>query len=97
MRWLEPRRREAKEVLRRGIDRGELPPGIDQEALIDALYGPLYFRLLFGHQRLTTKLSDRVVEMVLLRCDPPLPCHPDLTISRSREKLARRGIYKNKS
>lgn len=64
LRWLEPRRREAKEVLRRGIDRGELPPGIDQEALIDALYGPLYFRLLFGHQRLTTKLSDRVVEMV---------------------------------
>ena len=97
LRWLEPRRREAKEVLQRGIDRGELAPGIDQEALIDALYGPLYFRLLFGHQRLTTKLSDRVVEMVLLRCDPPLPCHPDLTISRSREKLARRGIYKNKS
>ena len=97
LRWLEPRRREAKEVLQRGIDRGELAPGIDQEALIDALYGPLYFRLLFGHQRLTTKLSDRVVEMVLLRCDPPLPCHPDLTISRSREKLARGGIYKNKS
>jgi hypothetical protein len=66
-RWLEPRRREAKEVLQRGIDRGELPPGIDQEALIDALYGPLYFRLLFSHQRLTTKLSDRVVEMVFGR------------------------------
>jgi Tetracyclin repressor-like, C-terminal domain len=48
LRWLEPRRREAKEVLRRGIDRGEPPPGIDQEALIDALYRPLYFRLLFG-------------------------------------------------
>jgi hypothetical protein len=61
-----------------------------KEALIDALYGPLYFRLLFGHQRLKTKLSDRVVEMILLRCDPPLPCHPDSTISHSREKLARR-------
>lgn len=63
-RWLEPSRMEAKKVLQRGIDRGELPPGIDQEALIDALYGHLYFRLLFGSQRLTTKLSDCVVEIV---------------------------------
>jgi len=63
-RWLEPRRMETKRALQRGIDRGELPPEFDLDALVDALYGPLYFRLLFGHQRLTTKLLDCVVEMV---------------------------------
>ncbi|HCS56436.1 MAG TPA: TetR family transcriptional regulator [Gordonia polyisoprenivorans] len=34
------------DVIQRGIDRGELPPRLDVTALIEALAGPLYFRVL---------------------------------------------------
>jgi AcrR family transcriptional regulator len=47
--YLKPRREAAKAVLQRGIDRGEFLPGLDLETLVDALYGPLIYRMLTGH------------------------------------------------
>jgi AcrR family transcriptional regulator len=41
-----PRRKEAKMILQAGIDRGELRPDIDLEVALDALYGPIYYRML---------------------------------------------------
>ena len=52
-RWLSPRRGLSREIVRRGIERGELRPGLDPDVVIDALYGPLYHRLLlpYGERR----------------------------------------------
>jgi len=64
-RFVEPRRDEARAVLRRAIERGEIPAGTRTEVALDLLYGPLYHRLLHGHQPLTDKFARQVVDYVL--------------------------------
>jgi len=51
--YLTPRRNATKAVLRRGIETGEIRPDVDLEILIDALYAPIFHRLLLEHQPLT--------------------------------------------
>ena len=51
-RFLDRRRREAAEVLQRGIDQGEFRRDIDLDQAIDLIWGPVYFRLLLEHQPL---------------------------------------------
>jgi AcrR family transcriptional regulator len=64
-RWLAPRRAKAMEVLRAGIERGEIRPGIDLPAVLDELYAPVYYRLLFGHGPLDDELAATVVQALL--------------------------------
>jgi hypothetical protein len=47
------RRRLYATLLNRAIARGELPPEMDQELLLDLLLGPLWFRLLLSGVRIT--------------------------------------------
>lgn len=63
-RWLRPRRAEGTDAVRRGIARGELPEDLDIEFLFDALYGPLYLRLLFEHQPISTAFVRDLVTTV---------------------------------
>ncbi|HEU5416305.1 MAG TPA: TetR/AcrR family transcriptional regulator [Streptosporangiaceae bacterium] len=56
-RWLAPRRAVAQEVLRAGIERGELRADIDIEAVLDELFAPVYYRLFFGHGPLAEDLA----------------------------------------
>jgi len=60
--WVLPRR----EFARRGLEKyaGELRPGVDLGVVLDQIYGPLYYRLLIGHETLTTKLADQITELV---------------------------------
>jgi AcrR family transcriptional regulator len=51
----------ASELIRRGIDRGELPAGTDPELLI----APLYLRLLVLDRPLDPAYAQRVVDLVL--------------------------------
>jgi AcrR family transcriptional regulator len=44
--YARPRRNEAKVILRLGVERGELRPDIDFDVALDALYGPVYYRML---------------------------------------------------
>jgi AcrR family transcriptional regulator len=64
-RWIDARRAEAKEVIKRGVERGELRKDVDAEVMVDALYGPIYFRLLGGHAPLTLKYADALVNLVM--------------------------------
>ena len=48
-RYMVPRRLAARQLLERGMARGEFRPGLDIEGICDALYGFFYLRLLFGH------------------------------------------------
>ncbi len=40
-------------------------PDRDPELLIDLIYGPIYYRLLVGHQPLDTCFGDALVDSVL--------------------------------
>lgn len=63
-RWLALRRAEGRAAIERGIERGELPHGVEPDFVLDALYSPLYFRLLVGHQKLSVELVDAQVDLV---------------------------------
>jgi AcrR family transcriptional regulator len=59
------RRRLYSTMLNRAIARGELPPEVDQELLLDLLLGPLWFRLLLSGAPITAQSARSVVELVL--------------------------------
>jgi AcrR family transcriptional regulator len=47
-RYLDPQRRSEREILKRGIDSGELSAELDIDAVLDALCGPILYRALTG-------------------------------------------------
>lgn len=61
--WHRPRRRVAAEVLRRGIETGEVRADLDVEAAIDLLFAPIYHRLLVDHAPLGPQLVDQLLEL----------------------------------
>ncbi len=64
-RFLWPRRRQAYLTLKRGIERGELPPDSDLDLILDCLYGPIYMRFLIRHDKLDESFADEICELVL--------------------------------
>jgi AcrR family transcriptional regulator len=64
-RWLAPRRAVAMEILRIGMARGELRPGVDTAVASDQLFAPIYHRLIFGHEPLADDLAGRLVDQVM--------------------------------
>jgi AcrR family transcriptional regulator len=64
-RFMMPRRAEAYGALERGIERGELPRGLDMDLTLDALYGAVYIRFLVRHDSLSPEFIDGLVPMVL--------------------------------
>src|SRR6185369_14632750 len=61
--WLEPRRKEARVIVQRAQERGELRSDIPADTILDILYAPLYFRLLIGHASVDLTLVDAVFAM----------------------------------
>ena len=70
-RFMLPRRREAMEILERGIRRGELPAQADLTILLDSLYGPVYFRFLMRHEALTDEFIDGLCRQVMQGATAP--------------------------
>jgi len=71
-RFLWPRRRQAYQTLQRGIDRGELPAGIDMDLILDSLYGPIYMRFLIRHDELNETFADALCGLVLRGVERPV-------------------------
>jgi AcrR family transcriptional regulator len=65
-RFVEPRREPARALLRRAIERGEIPADAKIEVALDLLYGPLYHRLLHGHAPLSDRFVQDVVDAALV-------------------------------
>ena len=63
--WLMPRRKAASEVFKKGVELGELRSDVDVEVAIDALYSPLFYRLLLKHSPLTQDFVDELVDVVM--------------------------------
>jgi AcrR family transcriptional regulator len=53
-----------QELLRRGIERGELRADLDTELAIDLLLGPIFYRLLISGEPLTPAFIDQLVVAV---------------------------------
>ncbi|PMS32693.1 transcriptional regulator [Trinickia symbiotica] len=71
--YVRQRRQAVREVLQRGIDAGEFRADIDFEAAIDALYGPVFYRLLVGHGTLDKTWTKDVADIVLAGLKPQAP------------------------
>jgi AcrR family transcriptional regulator len=63
--FLAPRRTALREVLERGVRRGELRPDIDRELALDVLGGPLFYRLLITGGPLDESLAEGTVDVML--------------------------------
>ena len=63
--WLQPRRDATAEVLRRAVDRSQIRPDVDIPTVMDALYAPLYWRLMMRHQPLDDDLAGELVRNTL--------------------------------
>jgi AcrR family transcriptional regulator len=63
--FLAARRTEAVQILQRGVRRGELRGEVFSEVAVDALYGPLYFRLLIEHGTLSPDYVDALCDLVM--------------------------------
>ena len=64
-RVLEPMRAQHRIMLRRAIERGEIPASTDTDVALDLLYGAAYHRLLQGHRPLSDAFTRRVVEVIV--------------------------------
>ena len=62
--WVEPRRVEARKLLRQAIEKGEIRAGLGPDLILDLLYGPLYLRLLLKHAALDEKFVNTVFDIV---------------------------------
>jgi AcrR family transcriptional regulator len=69
-RFLRPRRQEAYKTLRRAIERGELPDGLDLDVVLDTLYGAIYMRFLIRHDELSEDYVREVCRLVLAGASP---------------------------
>jgi AcrR family transcriptional regulator len=63
--WVMVRRRETRAVIERGMASGELRADLDVEVVMDALYGPIYFRMLARHLPLDDAFADTLADHVL--------------------------------
>jgi len=68
--FLAARRAALAEVLRRGIDRGDLRRDLDVEFALDLLGGPLFYRLLITGGPIDDRLAQNVVELMVLGLAP---------------------------
>jgi len=61
---VDPRRRQIKAVIERGIERGDLRPDTDPRIVQELLIGTIYYRLLFSGPPLDRKLGTRIVDAI---------------------------------
>ncbi|MCU1260853.1 MAG: Transcriptional regulator, TetR family [Bryobacterales bacterium] len=63
--WIAKRRASAKAIIADAILAGELPNDVNADALLDTLYGGLYYWLLIDHEVLTEAYVDSLFATVL--------------------------------
>ena len=82
-RFLRPRRQEAYHTLRRGIERGELPRGLDLDLVLDILYGAIYMRFIIRHNVLSADYVREVCRLVLAGAARTFETPDDLSVGSS--------------
>jgi AcrR family transcriptional regulator len=64
-RFLKPRRDATRKVLDRAMKRGEIDHTLDQEVVLDLIFGPMVFRLMASHGPLNKTEADTMISIVL--------------------------------
>jgi AcrR family transcriptional regulator len=62
---IRPRRSVVTQILRRAADRGELPPDLDAELLLDVYAGAVFYRVLVSGEPVTDLLAEQLVSLLL--------------------------------
>ncbi|CAN7270744.1 TetR-like C-terminal domain-containing protein [Rhizobium sp. LjRoot98] len=57
-------------ILEQALARGEISQPPDLEALLDMIYGPVFFRLLVGHRPVSREFGDAIITTALLAVAP---------------------------
>jgi AcrR family transcriptional regulator len=73
---IRPRRSAVVEVLLRAAARGDLPPDVDTELLLDVYAGAVFYRVLVSGEPVTDLLAEQLVGL-LLDGKPPVRPRPD--------------------
>ena len=60
-RFWAPRRQLSHDRLTRGIEVGQIRADLDHEIVLDAIYGPLWTRLIIGHLKMSPADATRIV------------------------------------
>ena len=68
--FLEPRRLSAMRTLQRARDAGEIRRDVDLDVLADALWGPIFQRLLVSHMTLEKAFIEKLLDFVLSAAAP---------------------------
>jgi len=63
--YLSQQRERDRVPLQRGIDRGELPAGLDVDLALDELLGPIYYRVLVTGEPVPREFTDHLVRRFL--------------------------------
>jgi AcrR family transcriptional regulator len=79
-RFVQPRRDQARAILRRAVERGQVRPDTDLEVALDILYGAIYHRLLHGHAALNDRFVRDVIDTALGGIATPESAIPEATI-----------------
>ncbi|WP_141431640.1 TetR/AcrR family transcriptional regulator [Bacillus sp. 03113] len=61
-RYFHPRRLEARHLMERGVQRGELRENLDLDLSIDLIYGPIFYRLLVIGENLDDVYVEKLVK-----------------------------------
>jgi AcrR family transcriptional regulator len=59
-----PRRESGLRLLRNAQARGEIKADVDHELILDLLFGPIWYRLLFVHARIDADFAERLLAQV---------------------------------
>jgi AcrR family transcriptional regulator len=59
-----PRRAAGQRLLQNAEASGQIPPGLDHELVLDLLFGPLWYRLLFEHAPVDVDFAERLLRQV---------------------------------
>ncbi len=78
-RWIIPRRQMPRQLLAEAIRQGDLRADMDVEAAIDALYGPLYYRLQIGTGPLSSAFAETIFRQAVTGLIAPRRRIPNLT------------------
>ncbi|MDT3400101.1 TetR/AcrR family transcriptional regulator [Streptomyces sp. B1866] len=68
-RYLGRQRDRDRKPFERALGRGELPPGLDVDAALDQLVGPVYYRVLVTGQSVDAAFTDALVDALLDRAE----------------------------
>lgn len=67
IRYIQPRRLEVRNIMNRGLQRGELEKSLDISLCTDLIYGPIFYRLLVTGDPIDKKYVEQLVTQVLHR------------------------------